>query len=216
MNSIVYYPVFLNVKGKRCLVIGAGRVALRKIVALLKAGANITVIAENKCELFKRIEKYVSFQKKTFEPEDITKEYFLVIGATNKKDVNETIYKRATELNILCNIVDQPELCSFIVPSVVRKGKISVAISTEGTSPRFTKYLKSKISETLEPIYEEFLVYIGELREKVKKELVDPKKRSMFWEKVFSEDPVKRIKEKGWDNFKKETVSLLLELQQRG
>ncbi|MCX7725467.1 MAG: bifunctional precorrin-2 dehydrogenase/sirohydrochlorin ferrochelatase [Chitinispirillaceae bacterium] len=210
------YPVFLNVKGKKCLVIGAGRVALRKIITLLKAEANITVIAENSCKLFNRIEKYVSFQKKKFEDEDITKEYFIVIGATNSKEVNERIYKKACELNIPCNIVDQPQFCTFIVPSVVRKGKITIAISTEGTSPRFTRYVKGKISEAINPMYEELLLYLGELREKVKRELPNSKVRSKFWEKLFTEDPIEKIKEIGEKRFKEEIESLLLNFHSEG
>ncbi|MCX8069022.1 MAG: bifunctional precorrin-2 dehydrogenase/sirohydrochlorin ferrochelatase, partial [Thermodesulfovibrionales bacterium] len=138
-----YYPVFLNISGKDCLVIGGGKIAERKMLSLLKAEAKITVISETLTKKLKNeFEKgNIRFIQKSFDIEDI-KTAFLVIAATSDNETNKLI---ALNSPFLVNVVDNPTLSNFIVPSVVSKKPLTIAISTEGSSPSFASVIKKDI-----------------------------------------------------------------------
>src|SRR4030065_1234034 len=133
LASQVYYPAFLNLKGKKTVVIGGGKIAERKILVLLKTGANITVISP---EITKRIarEKLRGSLKhipRQYRKGDV-KKTFLVIAATDSEEINKKVSEEAP---CLVNVVDTPSLCNFIVPSVIQRGLLTIAISTGGVSP---------------------------------------------------------------------------------
>ena len=140
-----YYPVFLNLKGKRTVVIGGGKVAERKILTLLKADADITVVSP---EITKKIEgeklkggiKHVCRQ---YRKSDL-KNAFLVIAATDSQIMNEQVSKDAP---CLLNVVDTPHLCNFIVPSVMKRGPLTIAISTSGISPALLKLIRKELEK---------------------------------------------------------------------
>ena len=193
------YPIFLNLAGKECLVVGGGRVALRKVLSLLRSEARVTVITKECCRRLHDLKPKITLHIRPFDEQDLERTCMLVIGATDDQVVNRTIFKRASALNIPCNIVDQPELCSFIVPAQVRRGAVNVAISTSGVSPRFSRYLKNIIADTIEPLHGDVAEYLGDIRHRIKTELPDIRLRSAFWERVFADDPVEVIRKRGWD-----------------
>jgi precorrin-2 dehydrogenase/sirohydrochlorin ferrochelatase len=129
------YPIFLEMGGRRAVVIGAGAVAVRKVQALLTAGARVVMVAEN-------IDDKLSALWKGTNPELVRSRYSrnylvgacLAIAATNDHQLNRQIYRDCQELEILCNVVDKPELCDFFVPAVVKRGDLQIAIGTEGHS----------------------------------------------------------------------------------
>jgi siroheme synthase-like protein len=203
------YPVFLDLSGKRCLVVGGGRIALRKVLALLRAKAAVTVVTKECCGRLLRLERAISLQLRPFSETDLTREYMLVIGATDNPEVNRTIFQKATDLNIPCNIVDQPALCSFVVPAKVRRGDVTVAISTNGVSPRLSKYLKRVIAGAVEPIHGELAAYLGIIRLRIRSELPHISMRSAFWEALFANDPVDVIRSHGWEAFRSATEKLI-------
>ena len=122
-----FYPVMLDLSGKDCLVVGGGRVALRKVTGLLRADALVTVVASHFNLHFSLLAKRITMVTRSFSETDIQKKYSLIIGATDTPAINTAISRKAAMLGIPCNIVDQPELCSFIVPAIVNRGNITIA-----------------------------------------------------------------------------------------
>ncbi len=162
-----YYPVFLNLRGKRCVVIGGGRVAERKVKGLLEANASVTVISPELTEELQRLKNLNLFTHidRPYQSGDLG-DAFLVIAATSDMDVNRQIFREASEKPL--NVVDIPELCTFIVPSVVRKGPLAVAISTSGVSPSLSRSLRLELQEIIPDEISEFLEYLYNIRKEIK------------------------------------------------
>lgn len=198
-----YYPVMLDLRDRKCLIVGGGTIALRKVVGLLRTEARVFVISPEFTNNFKRFKEKIVMVHKTFETQDITPDYAVVIAATNIEKVNHQVFERARELNIPCNVVDQPDHCSFIVPAVVRRGNISVAISTNAASPRFSKFIKKKIGETITLEYATIAELMSEVRLFLKKNCHDQGKRFAIWERIFEQDPVGQLQKIGIDSYRK-------------
>ncbi len=145
-----YYPAFLDINGKKCVIAGGGQVAGRKAVSLLKAGAKVTIISpELSGKLSQLKEKgLVAHLRREFRKGDLKRlSPFLAYAATDCQTVNEAVSREASMLGIPVNIVDQPALSSFIVPSVVARGPLQIAISTSGASPAMAKSIRLEIEK---------------------------------------------------------------------
>lgn len=180
-----YYPVFLNPENKKVLVFGGGKVAERKIRSLIKSGANdLTVISPTITNTIKKyIEKgYIKHIQREYKKNDL-KNAFLVIAATNDKTANEKISKEA---KCLVNVVDTPELCNFIVPSIVNRGFLYIAISTCGISPALSKAIRKEIEVRFGKEFKDYTIFLSSIRERVKKNISDRKKRNKFLKKLAS------------------------------
>jgi len=191
-----YYPAFLDIKGKKCLVAGGGKVAERKVNSLLKCGAEVSIVSPN---LTKRLRGLSSkgktkFLKGEFK-EKCLKDMFLVIGATDNDEVNFKVYESANKKNILVNIVDSPELCNFIVPSVVERGALTIAISTGGKSPALAKKLRKELEERYGFEYIKFLNLMGNLRKRISAKIRDKKKREDIYKKLVDSDIINLIRD---------------------
>lgn len=173
-----YYPVFLDLKNRLCIVVGGGRVAERKTIILTRFGARVKVIAPSFTKRILNLEKKgkIELVKRGYKKEDL-KGAFIVFAATDKKDINREIKKDANEMGILTNVVDDPEFCDFIVPSIIKRGPVTVAISTSGTLPMFAKMLKEKIGQVLTKDHIKYVKLIGSLRKIIINEVNDTKKR---------------------------------------
>ena len=136
----LYYPVFLDLRGRRCLVVGGGEVAVRKVAGLLEAGADVTVIAPE----ISAMPPEARVLRRAFSPADIA-DMALVIAATNDPAVNAQIAAEARQRNIWVNVVDDPAAGSLILPSVVRRGALRIAISTGGASPTLAARLRAQL-----------------------------------------------------------------------
>lgn len=162
-----YYPIFVNLENKRCLVVGAGEVGKRKIQSLIDSGAGTVSIIDTRPadpEMAPLLaQDHVSFQCREFRDNDLDGK-FLVIACTSSEEVNWRISTLCAERGILCNIVDQPEKCSFIVPATVKRGDLTVAISTAGRSPAMAKRIRKELQESFGDEYAGLLTLMGRIR----------------------------------------------------
>ena len=142
-----YYPVFLNLAGKRCVIIGGGTIAQGKIGGLLQAGCQITVISPDATPGIRQAAQRgdVTWLERTYQPGDL-EGAFIGVAATNVWHVNREIYEEAERLGVLLNVVDDPDLCSFIAPSVVKREPVTLAISTGGASPALARKLRETLA----------------------------------------------------------------------
>lgn len=147
-----YYPVYLDIQGRRCVVIGAGGVAERKVRQLLDSGAAVTLISPSATKALRQWtgEAQLVWLQRPYQPGDLS-DAFLAIAATDDSAVNRQVREEATAERVLLNIVDVPSLCTFIAPAIVERGPVSVAISTSGTSPALARRLR-ELMEGSRPI----------------------------------------------------------------
>jgi precorrin-2 dehydrogenase/sirohydrochlorin ferrochelatase len=172
MNTL--FPMFVNLKNRLCTVVGGGKVALRKILALLECQASVRVIAPTSVQRIIHLShaKNIDLREQPYQKCDIT-DSFLVIAATNDAEVNKQIYQDCTTLHILCNVVDHPDLCHFYVPAVYQCGDLKIAISTNGISPVLAKKIKAELSETYPEEFLPYLKYLQKIRETVKLKIAE-------------------------------------------
>ncbi len=161
-------PIFLKLDGRRCLLVGAGTVALEKIGSLLKTGLTLRVVAPQAREEIRALaaEGKLEWIERAFEPADLDGN-FIVIAATDVPDVNATVYCEAVKRNIPCNSVDDIPNCDFFFGSVVSRGDLQIAISTAGESPAVAQRLRREIDEQLPSDLGAWLANLGELRREV-------------------------------------------------
>ncbi len=162
-----YYPVFLDIKGKDCLVVGGGNVGARKAVTLEKCGAKVTVISDRFSSGFDDLKRTgICFKKKEYEKEDV-KGMFLVFAATNNADLNQQIKIDASRLNIICNLADAPDNSDFLLPSIVDRGDLILAVSTSGSSPAMAKRIRQDLENQFGVEYAQLLGLMGNVRKKL-------------------------------------------------
>ncbi|MGQ9920128.1 MAG: precorrin-2 dehydrogenase/sirohydrochlorin ferrochelatase family protein [Desulfobacca sp.] len=176
------YPILLNIEGKPCLVVGGGGVGERKVQDLLAAGGKVTVISREATPLLQRqaVQGLITLQQGDFRPEHL-EGMVLVIAATNDQEVNEAVSAAAQARGLPVNVVDQPALCSFIVPATIRRGDLVVAIGTGGRSPALAKQLRQELEQRFGPEYGPYLELLGAIRDAVLAERRDhPENQSLF------------------------------------
>lgn len=163
-----YYPVFLDLDKTRCLVVGGGTIAERKVEALLAAGGEVTLISPELTAALRVLEAAgrLTVQQRPYQRGDL-KAVSLVIAATDDPALQRQIAVDAKQANILCNIVDQPALCSFIVPAVVQQGDLTIAVSTNGASPALAKKIRQALAEQFGPEYAVALRLLRRIRERL-------------------------------------------------
>ncbi len=181
-----YLPIFVNLKGKSCLVVGGGEVAARKVVQLLKAQGQITVIAPRLCQTLIELgeKELITYKQTEFSPADLEGAW-LVIAATNDFNLNQTISDLAEQRNSLVNVVDAPLLCNFIMPSIVDRDPVQIAISTGGASPVLARLLKARLETLIPAAYGRLATVMAAFRDRAKRTFPDTNTRRRFWEKVL-------------------------------
>jgi len=178
-----FLPIFLNVKGKLCLVVGGGEVGKRKAGVLLGAGANVRVVAP-------QIDSALAEQQRVetigarFEARHLDG-VALVIAATNDRSVNRQVFELALARNIPVNVVDDPELCSFIMPAILDRSPLMVAFSSGGASPVLTRMMRGKLETMIPQNYSRLAAFAERFRELVKQRVTNPAKRRIFWESAL-------------------------------
>jgi precorrin-2 dehydrogenase/sirohydrochlorin ferrochelatase len=163
-----YYPALLDLAGKLAVVVGGGRVAGRKVASLLEAGARVRLVAPELAEETARRagEEKVSHLARGFQPEDLDGAW-LVISATDDEQLNRAVAAEAEARGVFVNVVDVPELCSFIVPAVVRRGELTLAVSTGGASPAAARRLRQRLQDQFGPEWGPYLRLMRRLRRAV-------------------------------------------------
>jgi siroheme synthase-like protein len=180
MNT--YYPVYIELRGQPCVVIGGGKIAEGKVEGLLAARANVTVISPDLTVHLRELveEKKITYLARTYQPGDLTGA-FMVICATDQAEVNHQVWQEASANRQLVNVVDDTPRCNFIAPSILRKGDLTIAISTSGKAPALAVRLKERLQRELGPEYERFLELAGELREPLARHIPEFETRKALW-----------------------------------
>jgi precorrin-2 dehydrogenase/sirohydrochlorin ferrochelatase len=201
-----YYPVNLDVRNRKCLVVGGGSVGTRKVKMLLKCGAAVTVVSREMSEDLKKFtaKEMLFLKKRTYRSSDL-ENMFLVICATSDEKLNLRIHSDAEKRNMLCNVVDVPEACNFILPAIVNRGDLIIAISTSGSSPAFAKKLRKDLEKQFGREYAVFLILMGAIRKRLLAENRKPKAHKHLFEKLIKQGVLDMIRED-----KKESIQDLL------
>ena len=171
---MAYFPMFVDMTERECLIVGGGNVAYRKVMVMLDFGAKVTVVAEDLCDELRKLtiddtankENRITFIKRRFERKDCDG-MEMVIAATDDNALNHEIAEYCKAKGIMVNAVDQKADCSFIFPSYIKEKNLVAAFSSSGNSPVLTQYLKGKEKEILTPFLGELNEYMGQIREKV-------------------------------------------------
>jgi len=168
---IAYYPISLNVRGRKCVVVGGGEVALRKVKALLEHGANVEVISPDLCPELTRLAGTgeISARNHAYETGDLAGA-FLTIVATDDAEINQQVAKEARSKAILVNVVDDAENSDFILPSYLRREGLTVAVSTAGQSPALARKIRTRLEKEIDDQYGALTRLIGEVRAEIKQE----------------------------------------------
>ena len=182
-----HLPIFIQIKQKPTLVVGGGDIALRKINLLLKAQAKVDCLSLLFCEDIKNLSKdgHITLINKSFEKTDITN-YSIIIAATDDSSVNSLISLVAQDKKIPVNVVDSPELSSFIMPSIVDRSPLIIAVSSAGKAPVLARIIRAKLETVIPSAYGTLAEIAGEYRQKVKDRFLNIKDRRAFWEATFS------------------------------
>jgi len=185
-----YLPIFYELKEKACTIVGAGGIASRKADLLIMAGAQVTVISPVLGEEMSRFNEAGKIQwlDRPFQHGDLT-DSFLVIAATSEKSVNEQVAAEALALKIPCNVVDNPELCSFIMPSIINRDPVQIAVSTGGASPVLARLIRTNLESCTPSAYGKLATLVDNYRNDVKNTFPKVEERRKFWESIL-EGPV--------------------------
>ncbi len=200
---MTYYPIFLDLKGKEILVVGGGKVAERKVEALLDCGAKIRIVSS---KITDRLNKIVEVYGLRYFSGEFREEYLegvsLVIAATDDRNLNHKISKIAKKKGLLINAVDQPPDCNFIVPSIVKKGDLLIAISTSGKSPALAQKLREQLDNQFGKEYEDFLVLMGCLRKEILAKGLSQEENSRLFHEIVESDILDALAREDWERVK--------------
>lgn len=188
------FPISLKLKGQRCLIVGAGRIAFRKAQLLIQAGAVLDVMAP---KIYAELEQLLLLHQgrylaQAFEPDMSLRSYRLVIAATNDAQVNAEVFRCCEMENVLVNSVDDPPHCRFMVPAIVDRSPIVVSIASNGTSPVMSRQLRTQLESILPHGLGRLAAFSGEWRQRVKLKIENPDQRRIFWEDLYA-SPLKEL-----------------------
>jgi len=190
------YPIFLNLKDRKCLVVGGGQVAERKVQALARCGAQIHIISPQLTTGLRNMaERGLIMHRCGYYQTSDLDNTFLVISATDDDAVNQAVAGDCLQRNIMVNVVDDPPKCNFFVPSVVHRGSLKLAISTGGNSPRLAKIIRHQLEQEFGPAFNEFNDFLGQVRKQVQKQVADPNQRERILKNLVDETTYTLVKQ---------------------
>jgi len=210
--SMAKYPIFLELSGRRVLLVGAGPVAQRKALSLLEAGARLVIVAESIDPAFEAfcISRKIELIKGRYSDEYLGKAT-LVIAATDNPDVNLRVYRDCQEKEILCNTVDEPECCDFFTPAVVQRGRLQIAIGTDGACPAYAGHIRKKLDEIITEDHARFLEELELARSRVIARVPDEKQRKVVIGHLVDDASFGFFRENGSDAWQKYADKLVAE-----
>ena len=205
-----YYPMMLNIENKKCVIVGGGDIAYRKTLELIEYGADITVVSISVNEDIKVFvdNEFINYIQGRYDKTYIENAY-IVIASTNDNQVNNQIFKDCSEKRILVNVVDDPKNCSFIVPSKIRRGDLTISISTNGKSPTLSRSIREELEKKYDEDYEILLNILGDMRKEVLEKVKDPLKKKEIFNSIIKEDYLNKLKLFGEDIVRKEIKEYL-------
>ena len=197
------YPIYLELSGRRVVVIGAGAVAARKAQSLLDAGARLVIVAEHINDILTTLCQGTNAK---LIQSRYSKDYLvgavLVIAATGNLQLNRQIYKDCQELEILCNVVDDPQLCDFFVPAVVKRGDLQIAIGTEGNCPAYAGHLRKKLEQAFTNKHGEFLAELEVFRKRIIEQVPNPTDRKALLGQLVDDKSFEYFVQNGPDKWR--------------
>jgi uroporphyrin-III C-methyltransferase/precorrin-2 dehydrogenase/sirohydrochlorin ferrochelatase len=175
----------MNIRERPCLVVGGGTVASRKVSLLLRAGGRVTVVSPELCSNLRELEDEcrIAYRPGKFSPADLEQQS-LVIAATNDKTVNQRISELCRERGLPVNVVDQPALCSFIMPAIIDRSPVLIAVSTGGSAPVLARLIRSRLESLVPAAYGRLAVFATSVRAALQQRIPPPQRRA-FWEKIL-------------------------------
>lgn len=185
---MTFYPIYLDLRGRRCLVVGGGPIATGKVRGLVEAGARVTVVAPEAGDGIEgwHADGTIEWQRRDFAPHDLDGQ-FLVYAATDDRDLNARIYDLADEAQQVANAVDDLDHCNFIAAAIARQGIVQVAVSTAGSSPALAKQIRDRVQhEVLSPDTAVLADFLGRWRPEVKQHIDTYERRQALWEGVLA------------------------------
>jgi precorrin-2 dehydrogenase/sirohydrochlorin ferrochelatase len=200
-----YYPINLNLNGKKCVIIGGGEVAERKAGTILSAGGEVFVISPNlTAELLAMAEKgMLVWQKRIYQTGDMNiEDFFAAVCATDNAEVNLSAAQEAKQKKILVDMADNMPMSDFTVPAHVRRGDLIIAVSTGGKSPAFAREIRKEISAAYGEEYGTYLELIAKMRSEMKNALPEPKDRETFWRHGLDREALSLLREGKTDEAK--------------
>jgi precorrin-2 dehydrogenase/sirohydrochlorin ferrochelatase len=198
-ENIGFFPILINLQRFPCLVVGGGKVAHRKVLSLLEFNADITVISPKICNALVDLynQHKIKIIKKTYSKEYL-RYYKIVFSATDNHRLNLSVRQDCNDENILLNVADNPPLCDFILPANVKRGNLTISVSSQGKAPFYTKEIKKKLEQFIPPVYKDIIELAGDFRKRMlakgKTESVRTKAKifrrftSKDWEKILEEN----------------------------
>ncbi|MGP8305071.1 NAD(P)-dependent oxidoreductase [Vibrio sp. YIC-376] len=199
-----YFPLFLDLINKPVLVVGGGEVASRKVEALLKAGADVTIVSPTLVDYLAKLaqDHQLRWIQRFYSSDIVTKRFVQVWATTDNPDLNHQVYKNAKELGILVNVVDDKPYCDFITPSMINRGRIQIAISSGGASPVLIRNIREKLETILPQNMGLMAEFANSKRNSIKEALPSVDLRRKFWEQFFANPEVENAR----DNRELETI----------
>lgn len=210
MGHDAYYPMFADLNGRRCIVIGGGVIAQRKVTTLLGYGAAVTVVSP---EVTKRLSTYAKAGKirhiaRRFQPADV-REAWLVYAATDDQAINQLVFRTASARRIFTNVVDQKPLCSFITPAIARRGPVTVAVSTGGASPSLAKQIRDEFQRIAEHGYLPMARLLKSLRGLAKRVLPKYQDRKIYFDQLVKGSTFELVRRGRIAEAKRDALKLL-------
>lgn len=205
-----YFPIFLDIRGKPCLVVGGGEIATHKASQLLKYGPRLTIVAPTATAaiLDWAGRREISYAPRAFQPADVDGKT-LVVSATNDKTVDAEVSEAAMERGVLVNIADVPELCSFVYGAIVERGDLQIVVSTSGRSPAFAAHLKRDLEHQFGEEYAQYLDILGEARLHTRRTLPDLKQQQAAYRKLLSMDLLGLLREGRADEARRKALECI-------
>ncbi len=181
-----YYPVNLKIKNKKCVVVGGGKVAERKVKLLLEKGASVTVVSPKITSGLDKLQREakISHLAVAYFSSSL-KDAFLVIAATDDRTINSRVAGDANQLGMLVNVVDFPAECSFILPAILSRGDLTIAVSTAGRSPALSRKIKEDLALIYTDEYGDLVDMVAAAREKIKRKHPDLQRRKQVWREII-------------------------------
>ncbi|MBM3148625.1 MAG: bifunctional precorrin-2 dehydrogenase/sirohydrochlorin ferrochelatase [Chloroflexi bacterium] len=212
-KSSGYYPIFLNIRGKRCLVVGGGEVALRKVKTLLEHGADVEVVSLKFCPELNKLtrEGKIKSSAKAYNSTHL-KGALIAIAATDDADINERISSDARKQGVLVNVVDVPEHSDFIVPSTLTRGDIAIAVSTSGKSPALARKIRTELESKFGDEYAKLAETVSAIRIQLKQEGIILANEA--WQEILELDMLAKLLRQ--DKFQEAKDTMLNKLRKLG
>lgn len=206
-----YYPVFLKLAGRKCLVVGGGSVAERKVQALARCGADIHLVSPELTPGLKEMSDTgrINYRAGFYHTTDL-EDAFLVISATDDDGINSVVAVDCAARNIAINVVDDPDRCSFVVPSVVHRGDFKLAISTGGNSPHLARVIRQELECTYGSQFEDFVDFLGRVRKQVLQTVSDPERRREILNNLVDSETMDMLKQGDLERAKERVEKCLL------